>query len=267
MTQVTVANITTDVLAYQGKKVCTTRQLAAFYGAGEENIQKNYERNAERFVEGVHFVKLEGSDLRQFKAALPVYLSVSPNTRNLLLWTEKGAARHAKMLSTDKAWDVFEQLEETYFAISDLAKTIGYEGNIPALIEDISDAVMNRMGGMVKAIVHKQNEHVLHELLPGALDGLLAKQQLSVRKGVTAGQIIERYGFKRIKNLSSWLSGRLRKLNCHMAGKGELGSSSAWLFDPDRVDAQMKVGGLMAQTEAYISRRSGQMVLGFITKK
>lgn len=79
-------------------KVCTTKQLAAFYGCGEENIQKNYERNAERFVEGVHFVKLEGSDLRQFKAALPVYLSVSPNTRNLLLWTEKGAARQCFQL-------------------------------------------------------------------------------------------------------------------------------------------------------------------------
>lgn len=136
----------------------TASGTSAAGGLGDADGERagRHGRNAERFVEGVHFVKLEGSDLRQFKAALPVYLSVSPNTRNLLLWTEKGAARHAKMLSTDKAWDVFEQLEETYFAISDLAKTIGYEGNIPALIEDISDAVMNRMGGMVKAAIRAE---------------------------------------------------------------------------------------------------------------
>ena len=136
----------------------TASGTSAAGGLGDADVERagRHGRNAERFVEGVHFVKLEGSDLRQFKAALPVYLSVSPNTRNLLLWTEKGAARHAKMLSTDKAWDVFEQLEETYFAISDLAKTIGYEGNIPALIEDISDAVMNRMGGMVKAAIRAE---------------------------------------------------------------------------------------------------------------
>ena len=33
-----------------------------------------------------------------------------------MLWTERGAARHAKMLETDKAWDVFEQLEDSYFS-------------------------------------------------------------------------------------------------------------------------------------------------------
>ncbi len=38
--------------------------------------------------------------------------------RSLHLWTELGAARHAKMLETDKAWDVFEQLEDNYFAMS-----------------------------------------------------------------------------------------------------------------------------------------------------
>ncbi|KAA9920381.1 hypothetical protein, partial [Escherichia coli] len=33
----------------------------------------------------------------------------------LILWTERGAARHAKMLETDQAWEVFEKLEDSYF--------------------------------------------------------------------------------------------------------------------------------------------------------
>ena len=43
------------------------------------------------------------------------HLQISPKTRKLTLWTERGAARHAKMLNSDKAWDVFEMLEETFF--------------------------------------------------------------------------------------------------------------------------------------------------------
>ncbi|EOV7311415.1 Rha family transcriptional regulator [Escherichia coli] len=38
------------------------------------------------------------------------------NARSLILWTERGAARHAKMLETDQAWDVFERLEDCYFS-------------------------------------------------------------------------------------------------------------------------------------------------------
>ena len=41
--------------------------------------------------------------------------SVAKHTRALILWTERGAARHAKMLETDQAWEVFEKLEDHYF--------------------------------------------------------------------------------------------------------------------------------------------------------
>lgn len=74
-------------------KVCTTKQLAAFYGCGEENIQDNYRRNSDRFVEGAHFFLLEGDSLRKFKNSLTGNYPVSQNVRNLILWTEKGAAR------------------------------------------------------------------------------------------------------------------------------------------------------------------------------
>jgi hypothetical protein len=40
---------------------------------------------------------------------------VGSRARSLILWTERGAARHAKMLDTDKAWGVFEKLEDFYF--------------------------------------------------------------------------------------------------------------------------------------------------------
>lgn len=35
----------------------------------------------------------------------------------LYLWTKLGASRHSKMLGTDKAWDMFDELEENYFSM------------------------------------------------------------------------------------------------------------------------------------------------------
>ncbi len=113
---VTVANVNTALIEYEGQPVCTTRQLAGFYGCAEKNLADNFQNNACRFEEGKHFVKLEGAALRRFKNEIPDNTGYVPErTARLILWTEKGAARHAKMLSTETAWEVFEQLEDVYF--------------------------------------------------------------------------------------------------------------------------------------------------------
>ncbi|EBZ2218019.1 ORF6N domain-containing protein [Salmonella enterica subsp. enterica serovar Montevideo] len=98
--------------------VITTDILAQLYGTEAIRIQQNHARNAERFIEGKHFYKLVGDDLRGMKHRLSLSESVkiARNVRSLILWTERGAARHAKMLETDQAWDVFEKLEDCYFS-------------------------------------------------------------------------------------------------------------------------------------------------------
>lgn len=95
--------------------VITTELLAQLYGTETNNIKVNYTRNAERFVCGKHYFKLEGAELREFKNKVTQSNLVAPRTKHLILWTERGAARHAKMLETDQAWEVFEKLEDSYF--------------------------------------------------------------------------------------------------------------------------------------------------------
>lgn len=108
----------------QGRKVCTTKQLAKFYGCDENSLHQNFVRNMQRFEEGKHFIRVAGSALREFKESLTDNKSFSPNARIILVWTEKGAARHAKMLSTDRAWDVFEEMEDTYFAVTGMRRAV-----------------------------------------------------------------------------------------------------------------------------------------------
>ncbi|QIP56862.1 ORF6N domain-containing protein [Hafnia alvei] len=95
--------------------VITTELLAQLYGAKVKNISDNYLNNITRFVAGKHYFKIEKSELREFKNRPETIGLVGKNARSLILWTERGAARHAKMLETDQAWEVFEKLEDCYF--------------------------------------------------------------------------------------------------------------------------------------------------------
>ncbi|EKO1182912.1 ORF6N domain-containing protein [Escherichia coli] len=98
--------------------VITTELLAQLYGTEAIRIQQNHKRNSDRFVEGKHFFKVVGEELKNLRLSLRES-QISPKTRSLILWTERGAARHAKMLETDQAWEVFEKLEDCYFRQKD----------------------------------------------------------------------------------------------------------------------------------------------------
>ena len=111
---------TLPVIAYQDQRVITTDLLAQCYGTKTKNIHDNFANNEARFASGKHYFKLEGEDLRQFKKLHKPdnfgSVKISPQVKALMLWTERGAARHAKILDTDQAWDVFGQLEDAYFS-------------------------------------------------------------------------------------------------------------------------------------------------------
>jgi hypothetical protein len=103
-------------LAWQNHPVITTEFLASVYGAEEHQIRQNFNNNASRFEEGVHFFKLTGSELKAFILQVDnIYSQISNKTRSLMLWTERGAIRHAKILDTQQAWDVQGKLEDCYF--------------------------------------------------------------------------------------------------------------------------------------------------------
>ena len=104
------------VLEHNSIRVMTTEQLAEAYGCAPKQIQQNFSNNRARFIAGKHYFKLEGADLKAFKDSLENIESVvGSRAPSLILWTKQGAARHSKMLGTERAWDVFDELEESYF--------------------------------------------------------------------------------------------------------------------------------------------------------
>lgn len=103
------------VTEYKNIRVLTTQQIAEAYGTEPKVISNNFNRNKERYIEGKHFICLEGSELRDFKTNHQ--FEESSRINKLYLWTEKGAFLHAKSLNTDKAWEVYDRLVDTYFEV------------------------------------------------------------------------------------------------------------------------------------------------------
>ncbi len=156
MSTVTVANVTANVLEYRGQRVVTTKLLAEFYGCQEAAIHNNLAKNKEHFVSGKHFHRLTGRQVSDFSRFYLLDISEAVNT--LTLWTEKGAARHAKILTTEKAWQVFEELEDMYFKVQEAkAATFLSKDHLDACIlllrsaaEDLKLAPSSVLGGYQK---------------------------------------------------------------------------------------------------------------------
>ncbi|HBE9530708.1 TPA: ORF6N domain-containing protein [Clostridioides difficile] len=116
-----------QVIERNNERVLTTQQLADVYETDARNISNNFNNNKDRFIEGKHYFLLQGDDLKNFKGIHTEYENLK-FTSKMYLWTERGANRHCKILDTDKAWEQFDNLEETYFKVKQQK---------PSCIEDV----------------------------------------------------------------------------------------------------------------------------------
>ncbi len=102
-----------QITEYKNIRVLTTQQIAEAYGSDTRVISNNFNRNKDRYVEGKHYICLEGDELKDFKTNHQ--FDESSRINKLYLWTEKGAFLHAKSLNTDMAWEVYDRLVDNYF--------------------------------------------------------------------------------------------------------------------------------------------------------
>ncbi|WP_246876145.1 ORF6N domain-containing protein [Citrobacter sp. CFNIH10] len=183
---VSVNNSAVPVITYRNQRVVTTDSLAAGYSTTTQNITNNFNRNKNRFIEGKHYFRVEGEEVENLRNSLS-YVQISPKTRSLYLWTERGASHHAKMLETEQAWDFFEQLEDHYFGMREV-----YGVTLPDISDPIklarawADAMEAKQ--QAEAITHQQAEYIEH-LESLFTDGLSPVQFCKRLNGVNTSKI------------------------------------------------------------------------------
>ncbi len=149
------------VIEKSGIRVLTTNQLADAYGTDSKTINRNFQRNSERYEQGKHFFALSGEELREFKGSR----QIDPNlkfTSILYLWTEKGAWLHAKSLSTDKAWDAYEMLVDDYYRMQQQIKPLSEKEQLMAAMKLTLDA--NKEIGEIKSEIVELREKVENQI-------------------------------------------------------------------------------------------------------
>ena len=76
-----------QITEYKNIRVLTTQQIAEAYGSDTRVISNNFNRNKERYIEGKHYICLEGDELKDFKTNHQ--FDESSRINKLYLWTEK----------------------------------------------------------------------------------------------------------------------------------------------------------------------------------
>lgn len=134
-------NASLQVIETNNQRVLTTTQIAERYETNTDAIQRNFQRNKERYTEGKHYYCLTGTELKEFKDWATSCRAVNSDGSELIdkraavlyLWTEKGALMLAKSLNTDKAWEAYEILVDTYFSVHELSQRDSYMIEDPVL--------------------------------------------------------------------------------------------------------------------------------------
>lgn len=154
-----------------------------------------------------------------------------------------------KSFTDELAWKVQRQLVNCYFRKNDPAKGSS-ETLPPSILDQVGTVIQQQLAAMFQAE------------LPKLVQSELARQQMSVRCGVTAGQVWQLYKLDQLKNGPQKLSRLLTAFGCEIdgGGKSEQGGRTAKMFDPDKSDKAMK-SGLLEHCQRYIRERTGQRQL------
>lgn len=102
---------------YAQHRVLTTAQIAEAYEIESKTLMRSFQRHKERFTEGMHYYALTGEELKAFKGERQNDATLK-FTSLLYLWTEKGAFLLAKSISSEKAWEAYNLLNEQYYRLA-----------------------------------------------------------------------------------------------------------------------------------------------------
>lgn len=158
------------------------------------------------------------------------------------------------------------QLESARALYDYWTQGVAVRSDMDGVVTDLDAAVMKRLGGMFKGIVHKE----LASVLPDMVQAELSSGHMSLVRGLTASQVLDMAGItnrKGMRGLATKVSNRLRKVH---AEKGKaikmasLGPIERYLFDTVVTKEWLAEGG-KASIEYWAREKAGQARLQLVS--
>lgn len=107
---------------YKGVPVLTSWDIAKIHGKEPKRVNEQFKRNRERFEKEKDFFELTREEyIKSMKTSLEI---LGPNTKNVVLFTERGYIKLTKTFSDDFSWKVQDILIDEYFNMKKLKTAI-----------------------------------------------------------------------------------------------------------------------------------------------
>lgn len=95
----------------EGKRCFTDKQIAEIHGMETKNVRARISSNIKRFKEGMDFIDLKGAyDVNTLVETLGYAKTSVTQAKNIYMLSERGYAKLIKIMDSDKAWQVHDEL-------------------------------------------------------------------------------------------------------------------------------------------------------------
>lgn len=99
------------------QKVVLAKTIAEIHGMPVSEINRNINNNIKRFKDGVDIVDLKQMGDAHTFSSLGFTKAQWGNANNIYLLSERGYAKLIKIMDSDLAWDIHDQLMDEYFSM------------------------------------------------------------------------------------------------------------------------------------------------------
>ncbi|MBC1286905.1 ORF6N domain-containing protein [Listeria booriae] len=105
------------------KRAVTVKDIAAIHGKEVKYINKQINSNRRRFINGVDLIDFKTSASNEPVLEQLFSKAEIGNANNLFILSERGYAKLLKILEDDTAWELYDQLVDSYFNMRERIKT------------------------------------------------------------------------------------------------------------------------------------------------
>lgn len=108
---IVIAGTEIHKIEYRGQQVVTFAMIDKVHQRPEGTAKRAFNENRDRF-DAADFIELTSNEIRTMSV-------FAPRTARATLITKRGYLKIAKTLGDDKAWEVFDEMIERYFAVEE----------------------------------------------------------------------------------------------------------------------------------------------------